>query len=134
MKKHHSPRGKRSALRLLAYAFATVAIVSAGQVIVDHDGTASKKLGVYFNDMLMSSAKLGLGLSSLHPDKKGAAVSAPTGMKIVEKKKTAVLNQLPDGLTKEGEDTSLAGKGSKVLGQAAQKAFVAAADVEIYAK
>ena len=84
--------------------------------------------------MLMSSAKLGLGLSSLHSDKNGATVSAPEGMKIPEKKRLAVLNSLPEGVTKQGEDTSLVGKGSKVLGQASQKAFVVAADVNIYAK
>lgn len=135
MKKHHSPRGKRPAFRLLAYAFVGVAILTAREVIGNRDGTVSKTLGAFVTGTLMKPAKVSLESGRPHADKKRATASVPRGMTILENDKRMFLVALPKGVTMEnGDDTSLAEKGSEILNRASKEAFVAATKVDLPAK
>ncbi|MES2922702.1 MAG: hypothetical protein V4819_14205 [Verrucomicrobiota bacterium] len=134
MKKYHSPRGKRPAFLRLTYAFIAIAVLSACEVIIDHDGTVTQKLGLHFNNTLVDSAKARLGFGTLPAVKKHATVGLPVGMAIPENDKRMFLVDLPKGMSKEGENTSLAGKGRVILGQASQEAIMAATKVDIPAK
>lgn len=75
MKKNHSPRGKFSAFRLLAFAFATVAILAAREVINHKDGTPAKKLGDV-TTALKTHAEIRLGLDRVEL----AGIPLPKGM------------------------------------------------------
>ena len=135
MKKHHSPRGKRSAFRLLAYALVGVAILSAREVIKDRDGTVSKTLGAFFNDALMKPANSALESGRPHTGGKHATASVPRGMTVRENDQRMFLVAFPKGVTKGTvDDTSLAEKGSEILSDASKEAFVAATKVDLPAK
>lgn len=71
MKKNHSPGGARICLRVLFYSFVFLAVIGLRESLSNGSGPVSNKLGMAFNQVLMSSSKLGLGFALMNHDKQG---------------------------------------------------------------
>lgn len=71
MKKNHSPGGTRVGLRVLFYSFVFLAVIGTRETLSHQSGPVSNNLGIAFNRVLMTSAKLGLGLALLNKDERG---------------------------------------------------------------
>jgi hypothetical protein len=71
MKKNHPRGGARIGLRVLLYSFAFIALMGTRETLSDGNGPVSDTLGKAFNEVLMASSKLGLGLAIMNLDKPG---------------------------------------------------------------
>jgi hypothetical protein len=71
MKKHHPRGGVRIYLRALLYSFAFIALMGVRETLSDGNGPVSSTLGKAFNEVLMATSKLGLGIAMMNLDAPG---------------------------------------------------------------
>jgi hypothetical protein len=71
VKKNHPPGGTRIVLRVLMYSFAFISVIGMRETLTSGSGPVSETLGRAFNQVLMSSSKLGLGFALMSRDEQG---------------------------------------------------------------
>ncbi|RYD46497.1 MAG: hypothetical protein EOP83_29575 [Verrucomicrobiaceae bacterium] len=71
MKKNRPRGGVRICARMLLYSFAFIALMGTREFMSGGNGPVSSTLGRVFNEALMASSKLGLGLAMMNLDAPG---------------------------------------------------------------
>lgn len=118
MKKHHFPRGKRMAVRLLAVIFAAAACYTSHAIITRSNDAFSRNLGKGFNHGLIAVSKLGMGLSQMYAEMSAEAKPLPQ----------AAARHITVG----EQERSLLQRWNRTLAISSRNGFVAGAKVEIY--